>query len=124
MKCKVNKELGKIAWYANRLSQRTLAELAIRLPTITFRVLQRKPRKTYRNPVIYARELQEKMVRDHLTRKQLAERHGITSDRITQWLCLLKLPEEKLREIEDLGDYWDRQVVTERQLRSFRRGKA
>lgn len=42
--------------------------------------------------------------------------HGITSNRITHWLCLLTLPEEKLREIEALGDFWDRQVVTERQL--------
>ncbi|OPL19649.1 MAG: hypothetical protein AVO35_01370 [Candidatus Aegiribacteria sp. MLS_C] len=60
------------------------------------------------------------MTRDSLTRKQLAERHGITSDRITQWLCLLKLPEEKLREIESLGDYWKHQVVTQRELRQLR----
>ena len=60
------------------------------------------------------------MVRDNLTRKQLAERHGVSSDRITQWLRLLKLPEEKLREIESLGDYWERQVVTERELRELR----
>jgi len=83
--------------------------------------MPRKPRKTYRNPVIYARELQQEMVRDGLTRKQLAERLVVTSDRITQWLCLLKLPEEKLREIEKLGDNWDRQIVTERQLRDLRR---
>jgi hypothetical protein len=63
--------------------------------------------KKYRNPVIYARELQEEMVRDNLTRKQLAERHGVSSDRITQWLCLLKLPEEKLSEIEVLEDHWE-----------------
>ncbi len=61
------------------------------------------------------------MVRDDLTRKQLAERHGVTSDRITHWLCLLTLPEEKLHEIEVLGDNWDKQVVTERQLRDYRR---
>jgi len=61
------------------------------------------------------------MVRDSLTRKQLAERHGISSDRITQWLCLLTLPEERLREVEGLGDNWGRQVVTERQLRDHRR---
>jgi hypothetical protein len=36
-------------------------------------------------------ELQYELVRDNLSRKQLAESHGITSDRITQWLCLLKL---------------------------------
>ena len=61
------------------------------------------------------------MVRDNLTRKQLADRHRVSSDRITQWLCLLKLPEEKLREVEGLGDNWDRQMVTERQLRDLRR---
>ncbi len=61
------------------------------------------------------------MVRDNLTRKQLAQRHGISSDRITQWLCLLKLPEERLKEIEALGDNWDRQMVTERELRGYRR---
>ena len=60
------------------------------------------------------------MVRDSLTRKQLAERHGVSSDRITQWLCILKLPEGKQREIENLGDHWDRPVVTERTLRRIR----
>jgi hypothetical protein len=34
----------------------------------------------------------------------MGRRFGVSSDRITQWLCLLKLPEEKLREIEGLGD--------------------
>lgn len=75
----------------------------------------------HRNPVIYAQELHEEMLRDNLTSKHLAERLDVSSDRITQWLCLLKLPEEKLQEIEALGDYWDRQVVTERQLRGIRR---
>ena len=81
----------------------------------------RKALKKYRNPVIYARELRDEMVRDGLSRKELAERHSISSDRITQWLCLLKLPEEKLKEIEALGDYWERIVVTERELRAQRR---
>jgi hypothetical protein len=84
--------------------------------------LNRKlPESVYRNPVIYARELQQEMVRDGLSRKQLAERHDVTSDRITQWLCLLKLPKEKLREIEKLGDDWGKKVVTERMLRDLRR---
>ena len=60
------------------------------------------------------------MIRDNLTRKQFGERRGVSSNRITQWLCLLKLPEEKLREIEELGDYWERQTVTERELRRLR----
>ena len=76
--------------------------------------------KKYRNPVIYANELHDEMVGDNLTRKQLAERYGVSSDRITQWLCLLKLPEEKLKEIEALGDYWTRPIITERELRGLR----
>ncbi len=39
---------------------------------------------TFRNPVIYAQELHDEMVRDSLTRKELAQRHGVSSDRITQ----------------------------------------
>ncbi len=77
-------------------------------------------RGPYRNPLLYARELQLEMIRHNLTRVQLGQRHGITSDRITQWLCLLKLPEEKQQEIEDLGDHWERRVVTERELRRGR----
>ncbi len=61
------------------------------------------------------------MVRDGLCRKELAEIHGVSSDRITQWLCLLKLPEDKQQQIEALGDYWDMQMITERQLRELRR---
>jgi len=61
------------------------------------------------------------MVRDGLSRKELPERHGVSSDRITQWLCLLKLSMEKKREIETLGDYWNRKVVTERGLRQERK---
>ena len=78
-------------------------------------------KNTFRNPIIYAKELHDEMLRDGLSRKQLAKRHWVSSDRITQWLCLLKLPEEKKRKIQTLGDYWDKQVVTERSLRFLRR---
>jgi len=77
--------------------------------------------RTYRNPLIYARELNDELVGDNLTRKQLAERHGISSDRVTQWLCLLKLPEETQKQIEALGDNWEKQLVTERELRRIRK---
>ena len=76
-----------------------------------------------RTPVIYAQELRDEMVPDNLTRKQLEERHGVSSDRIAQWLCLLKIPEGKLRKTEALGDFWDKQVITERKLRGIRRSK-
>ncbi len=72
--------------------------------------------------MIVAMELNDELVIDNLTRKQLAERHGITSDRVTQWLCLLKLPYHEKARVLALGDNWDRQVVTERELRSLRRG--
>jgi hypothetical protein len=34
---------------------------------------------------------------------------------------LLKLSEEKRKVIEALGDNWDRQTITERELRNYRR---
>jgi len=73
--------------------------------------------------LIYAKELNDELVGDSLTRKQLAERYGISSDRVTQWLCLLKLPEETQKQIETLGDNWEKQLVTERELRNLRRGE-
>ena len=109
-------------WYTGLLSSRTQTKhtfpVRIRRPDLS----KLKPEsKKYRNPVIYAQKLHDEMVRDNLTRKQLSEKHGVSSDRITQWLCLLKLPEEKLRKIEALGDYWERQIVTARELRNNRR---
>jgi hypothetical protein len=80
------------------------------------------PRKLYRNPVIFAMELHDEMVRDHLSRRQLGERHGISSDRITQKLLVLDLPEEVLDRVVARGDHWDRPFVTERKLRVMRLG--
>jgi len=76
--------------------------------------------KVYRNPLIFAMELNDELVRDNLTRKQLAQRHEISSDRVTQWLCLLKLPLEEQERIRALGDNWKRSIVTERYLRTLR----
>ena len=99
-------------WYAKARMARTRSGASFSLKT--FRPDIPKPRRgPYRNPLIFARELQAEMIRHNLTRVQLGQRHGVTSDRITQWLCLLKLPEVKQREIEALGDNWDRQVITE-----------
>ncbi len=109
-------------WYTGHPLSRTSSGAVVVLSGRLFPENSKSmPKRTYRNPVIYARELREEMVRECLTRKQLAERHGVSSDRITQWLCLLTLPEDMLLEIEALGDAWERQVVTERQLRRLRR---
>ena len=61
------------------------------------------------------------MVAEGLSRKQLAEKHNVTSDRIMQWLLLLELPEHEQQRIEGLGDNWCWQIVTERSLRNLRR---
>jgi len=111
-----------LSWYTGLWSNRT--QTAHSYPHVIKRNKLQSSRltsKRYRNPVIFARELHDEMVRHGLSRKQLAERHGVSSDRMTQWLCLLKLPEEKLREIEAMEDYWERQVVKERELRRLRR---
>ena len=79
-----------------------------------------KNEKLYRNPLIYAKELNEELIRENLTRKQLAKRHGVSTDRVSQWFCLLKLPKKVQEEVTAMGDYWDKKKVTERHLRSLR----
>lgn len=112
---------SRITWYTGLWSSRTSSDRLF-----TTRIARpdlpapSPPKRTYRNPVIFARELSLELKRDGLTRQQLADRHGISLDRVIQWLCLLKLPTEKLEEINALGDYWEHRVVTERGLR---RGK-
>jgi hypothetical protein len=111
--------MNRTGWYADLFAVRTPQTLSIPL-SATMRQCPIPPIKLYRNPVIYARELQDKMIREHLSRRQLGDRHGISSDRITQILLVLDLPEDQLAEVIALGDYWETQVVTERELRGKR----
>jgi len=60
------------------------------------------------------------MTTEGINRAELARRLGVSRARVTQWLELLELPERVLREVEALGDHWQRQVVTERKLRRTR----
>ena len=57
------------------------------------------------------------MEMEELSRADLARKLVLSRARVTQMLNLLGLPEILITEIEELGDYWDRQLVTERQLR-------
>ena len=77
-----------------------------------------KDKKTYRNPIIYAQELQEEMRREGLSQAEFARKHGISRARVNQWLSLLKLPQRDKKRIMAMGDHWSRQLLTERQLRS------
>jgi ParB-like chromosome segregation protein Spo0J len=90
---------------------------------LTVRHLIPKPIKTSRNPLLYARELRDWMLAEGINRAELARRLGVSRARVTQWLDLLELPERVLREAEALGDCWDRQVVTEREMRRSRRAR-
>jgi len=108
----------RYGWRLDPMTKRTLLSPIIFLTGLVNYPNRRKTsRKMYRNPVIYAQELQDELVNNNLTRKELAERHGVSSARIAQWLSLLKMSGEKKLEIEALGDQWSRQLVTERQLR-------
>ena len=112
-----------IPWHAESQYTRTSVKPPKALRIRRLEIPEYRTKKTYRNPLIYARELNEELVRDGLTRKQLAERHEITSDRVTQWLLLLKLPQEDKEGVLALGDNWENRVITERELRELRRHK-
>ncbi len=53
-----------------------------------------------------------------MTKADLSRKLNISRARVTQMLNLLKLPEKLIREVEEMGDNWDRRLVTERMLRS------
>jgi len=101
-------------WLLDSVSQRTI----LWYDTTTNGLIKQRNKKTYRNPIILAREMSLMMEMEELSRADLARKLGLSRARVTQMLNLLKLPEELFREIEELGDYWDRQLVTERQLRN------
>ena len=80
-------------------------------------LIKQQNKKTYRNPILLAREMSLIMEIEELSRAELARKLGLSRARVTQMLNLLGLPEMLISEIEEMGDYWSRQLVTERQLR-------
>ncbi|GEM_PF-1893694 len=81
--------------------------------------VKRRKHKVFRNPVIQAREIALAMELEGLSRADLARRFGCSRARVTQKLNLLNLPRDLLLEIEAMGDYWERRLVTERSLRKM-----
>jgi len=73
---------------------------------------------TFRNPMVLALELAEEKKRDGISRAELARRHGLSRARVTQWLSLLDLPRIEIERVLAMGDYWEKRLVTERELRS------
>jgi hypothetical protein len=78
-----------------------------------------EPARTFRNPIIFARELKAEMETEGLNQTELAESMGVTRARISQWLSLLELPSDLIADVESMGDHWTRRIVTERQLRGM-----
>jgi len=60
------------------------------------------------------------MEAEGLTQTELAKSMGVTRARISQWLSLLRIPEEMIADLESQGDNWTRGIVTERQLRKLK----
>ena len=76
-----------------------------------------KPRTAFRNPIVLALELAEKMKRGGISRAELARRNAMSRARVTQWLSLLDLPKIEIDRVLAMGDYRERRLVTERELR-------
>ena len=79
-----------------------------------------KPKRTYRNPVILAREW-GKMLRSgkYASQTALARKLGVSRVRVTQVLNLLRLAPEVLETAAGLGDPLASPIVTERKLRAI-----
>ena len=100
-------------WRLDSVSQRTI----LWYDTTSSNQIKRKSKKTYRNPIMLAKEMSLMMEMEELTRADLARKLGLSRARVTQILNLLELPEVLISEIEKMDDHWSRQLVTERQLR-------
>lgn len=62
-------------------------------------------------------ELRDRMAVEGINRAELARRLGVSRGRVTQWLDLLELPEQVIRDALAAGDNWTHQIVTERRMR-------
>jgi len=62
-------------------------------------------------------DLAQEMELNGLNKADLSRKLRISRARVTQILNLLKLPENILQEVEEMGDHWERRRVTERMLR-------
>ena len=100
-------------WRLDSVSQRTI----LWYDTSSNGLIKQQTKKTYRNPIILARKMSLLMEMEELSRADLARKLGLSRARVTQTLNLLGLPEILILEKEEMGDYWSRQLVTERQLR-------
>jgi len=76
------------------------------------------PRRTYRNPIVVAREWQVMLDDGQVaSRLELARVFGVSRARVTQMLQLLTLAPSIIEAIVQLGDPLQEPIVSERSLR-------
>ena len=78
--------------------------------------LRRRPLEALRKPEQYQKLLQQKVVRN---KSELAQREGVSSARITQFLNLLSLAPEIKECLANLSDQQQIKFFTERRLRKI-----
>ena len=78
------------------------------------------PCKTYRNPIIVAQEYADMMNNGECqSQSDLARKLGVSRVRVNQFMSLLKLDDEIIMAVRNLGDPLSSQIVTERMLRPY-----
>ena len=79
-----------------------------------------KPTRAYRNPLVLARDW-DKMLRSGECASQtaLARKVGVSRTRISQFLRLLKLPQQIQQSVIRMGDPLPSRKITERKLRTL-----
>ena len=102
---------ARVCWRLDRVAHQTI----LWYDTNHKQPVKRRKHKVFRNPVIQAREIALTMELEGLSRANLARRFDCFRARVTQ---KLNLSRDLLMEIESIGDYWDRRLVTERGLRN------
>ena len=77
------------------------------------------PEKTYRNSIVVVQEIKKLLDEGIFSSKaELARNIGVSRVHVTQMLNLLKIDQELLEYIINLGDPLPSSIVTERKLRS------
>ena len=79
---------------------------------------RKKGRKTFRNPILFAREWQELRASKGWSQVALAHHFGVTEARVSQVFSLLKLAPATQQILVELGDNLTYVPISERDLRA------
>jgi len=78
------------------------------------------PKKTYRNPIYLAKEFKEIIDSGKVKNQaELARIKGVSRARVTQILNLLRLDNNIIDNLEQIGDPMVKKIISERELRKI-----